>query len=197
MAARGSSAEEIMNVLEDLTLGRLRIATKGLRRDETGQIVSVNQEQQVSEGMYMIGQVATMRHQVISVSSLHQEVAEGSGQLLTSLSPAGEEKVPAPTRPSDIAIVGMATLVPKADTPETFWKNILSRVKAIGEIPAHRWDWRLYYDADPQTRDKVYSKWGGFIDEVPFDPLRFGIPPVSLKSIEPLQLLTLEAVRRA
>ncbi len=197
MAARGSSAEEIKNVLEDLTLGRLRIATKGLRRDETGQIVSVNQEQQVSEGMYMIGQVATMRHQVISVSSLHQEVAEGSGQLLTSLSPAGEKKVPTPTPPSDIAIVGMATLVPKADAPETFWKNILSRVKAIGEIPAHRWDWRLYYDADPQTRDKVYSKWGGFIDEVPFDPLRFGIPPVSLKSIEPLQLLTLEAVRRA
>ncbi|MFB8790594.1 MAG: beta-ketoacyl synthase N-terminal-like domain-containing protein [Potamolinea sp.] len=65
------------------------------------------------------------------------------------------------------------------------------------EIPQSRWDWRLFYDPDKKARDKIYSKWGGFIDDVPFDPMRFGIPPKSLKSIEPLQLLALEAVRRA
>ncbi|WP_287300960.1 polyketide synthase [Okeania sp. SIO2F5] len=67
---------------------------------------------------------------------------------------------------------------------------------AITEIPSYRWDWRLYYDSNRHARDKVYSKWGGFLDDVPFDPLEFGIPPKSLKSIEPLQLLTLEAVLR-
>jgi len=197
MAAQGSSAEEIKTVLEDLTLGRLRIATKGLRRDETGQVASVSEEQQVSEGMYMIGQVATIRSSVIGISALHEEVSEGSSQLLASLSLAGEVDASPQPQPSDIAIIGMATLLPQASAPESFWHNILSQVNAIGEIPSHRWDWRLYYDANPQTRDKVYSKWGGFIDEVPFDPLRFGIPPKSLKFIEPLQLLTLEAVRRA
>jgi acyl transferase domain-containing protein len=32
---------------------------------------------------------------------------------------------------------------------------------------------------------------------VPFDPLTFGIPPRSLLSIEPVQLLSLEVARRA
>ena len=33
--------------------------------------------------------------------------------------------------------------------------------------------------------------------DVPFDPLRYGMPPTSLPSIEPVQLLVLEAVRAA
>src|SRR5207245_7998335 len=37
----------------------------------------------------------------------------------------------------------------------------------------------------------------GFVPEVPFDPLRYGMPPTSLPSIEPLHLLTLEVVRAA
>ncbi|MGO4756344.1 polyketide synthase, partial [Streptomyces sp. 2MCAF27] len=41
------------------------------------------------------------------------------------------------------------------------------------------------------------SKWGGFLPPIPFDPLRYGIPPASLGSIEPVQLLALEAARRA
>ena len=32
-----------------------------------------------------------------------------------------------------------------------------------------RFDWQTYYDPDPQARDKIYSRWGGFIDPVPFD----------------------------
>ena len=31
------------------------------------------------------------------------------------------------------------------------------------------------------ARDKVYSRWGGFVDDVPFDPLAFGMPPNSLR----------------
>ena len=70
-------------------------------------------------------------------------------------------------------------------------------MSGISEIPKERWDWRLYFDENRQARDKIYSKWGGFLDEIRFDPLTYGIPPKSLKSIDPLQLLTLEAVRRA
>ena len=33
--------------------------------------------------------------------------------------------------------------------------------------------------------------------DIPFDPLRYGMPPTSLPSIEPLHLLTLEVVRAA
>ena len=62
---------------------------------------------------------------------------------------------------------------------------------------ADRWDWRTYYDPDPKAPDKIYSKWGGFLPEVPFDPLRYGMPPSSLPSIEPAQLLALEVARTA
>src|SRR6185437_2785540 len=54
-----------------------------------------------------------------------------------------------------------------------------------------------YYDADPKAPDKVVSKWGGFVPDIPFDPLHYGMPPSSLPSIEPVQLLVLEAVRKA
>ncbi|HVT37378.1 MAG TPA: SDR family NAD(P)-dependent oxidoreductase, partial [Nevskiaceae bacterium] len=49
---------------------------------------------------------------------------------------------------------------------------------------------------DRNARDKVYSRWGGFLEEVPFDPTSYGIPPRSMKSIDPMQLLALEVARR-
>jgi acyl transferase domain-containing protein len=91
----------------------------------------------------------------------------------------------------------MGCLLPKAPNLETYWQNILNKVDAITEVPAERWDWRLYFNEDRTARDKVYSRWGGFLDEVVFDPLRYGMPPASLSSIEPLHLLTLETARMA
>ncbi|MEK8169093.1 beta-ketoacyl synthase N-terminal-like domain-containing protein [Streptomyces sp. M19] len=41
------------------------------------------------------------------------------------------------------------------------------------------------------------SRWGGFLPQIPFEPLDYGIPPASLPSIEPVQLLALEVARRA
>ena len=99
--------------------------------------------------------------------------------------------------PAAIAIVGMAAVLPGARDVETFWANSLDGVDAITEVPADRWDWRLYYDPDPKAPDKIYSKWGGFLPDVPFDPLRYGMPPSSLPSIEPAQLLALEVARAA
>ena len=91
----------------------------------------------------------------------------------------------------------MAAVLPGAEDVATFWANSLNGFDAITEIPADRWDWRLYYDPDPKAPDKVYSKWGGFLPDVPFDPLRYGMPPASLPSIEPAQLLALEVARAA
>src|SRR3546814_7145384 len=57
----GRSAEEIRDELEDLNLGRLRVASKGINRDAEGKIVEIDAKTQISDGMYMIGQVATLR----------------------------------------------------------------------------------------------------------------------------------------
>ncbi|MFN7952015.1 MAG: SDR family NAD(P)-dependent oxidoreductase [bacterium] len=107
-----------------------------------------------------------------------------------------EEPPPVPP-PLDIAIVGMSCFLPGADDVATYWRNILNGVDAISEVPGDRFDVARWFDADKAARDKVYSKWGGFIGDIPFDPLKYGIPPAAIRSIEPIQLLTLELVDRA
>ncbi len=190
------SLEDIKAALDNLTLGRLRVASKGLVRTTEG-IIPVDADTQKQDGMYMIGQVATLQSKVSTISELHKEVSVRSTGLIQAVTVPQNLDIDATPTPADIAIIGMGTLLPKAQDPETFWQNIIQQVNCLSEIPENRWDWRLYYNSDPSARDKIYSKWGAFLDEVPFDPLKFGIPPNSLKSIEPLQLLTLETVRLA
>src|SRR5205814_3856005 len=88
------------------------------------------------------------------------------------------------------------SVLPKANSTQEYWENILNKVDAITEIPSHRWDWRLYFDADRHAKDKIYSKWGGFLDDMAFDPTRYGMPPKSIESVDPMQLMALEVARR-
>jgi acyl transferase domain-containing protein/NAD(P)H-dependent flavin oxidoreductase YrpB (nitropropane dioxygenase family) len=191
----GRESKHISEELEALTLGRLRVASKGILRN--GDALSpVDETEQHRDGMYMIGQVAVLRSEVGTLAQLHSDLSEQSEKLISRADPEIEvnERRDAP---SDIAIIGMSVLLPGAQQPETFWTNVLRNKASLKEIPPERWDWRLYYEPSRSARDKVYSKWGGFLDEVEFDPIHFGIPPNSLKSIETMQLLALEATRRA
>ncbi|MHA7834266.1 MAG: beta-ketoacyl synthase N-terminal-like domain-containing protein, partial [Algiphilus sp.] len=190
LLAAGESAEEIRDRLEDLNLGRLRLASKGKTRDDSGKIINIDAEQQKRDGMYMIGQVATMRDQVLPVAELHATVCHEGTRRLVDLESEVEARVQQ-AQPSDVAIVGVGMVLPSAGDADSFWHNVMQKVSVIREVPKERWDWRLYYDPDMHARDKVYSKWGGFLDEITFDPLRFGIPPRSMASIDPMQLLSL------
>ena len=199
----GRSADEIRLALETLNLGRLRIASKGITRDEdfatgkgTSKFREVETEAQRRDGLYMIGQVAALRDRVLTIEDLHKEVSQGGVDRLLAFSPSVVSL--RDTRgPSDVAIVGMSCLFPKAGDLQQFWSNIVNGVNGITEVPADRWDWKLYFDGDRTARDKIYSKWGGFLDDVAFDPTIFGMPPNTMPSIEPLHLLVLEAVRHA
>ncbi|HSW12751.1 MAG TPA: beta-ketoacyl synthase N-terminal-like domain-containing protein, partial [Solimonas sp.] len=192
----GKSAEEIRDTLEDLNLGRLRVASKGVNRDDSGKIVEVAAERQLADGMYMIGQVATLRDRTLTVAELHEDVCQGAQELLTHAAPTASMARPQ-SKPADIAIVGIGLVLPKANDASEYWNNVLHKVSVIREAPESRWDWRLFFDENRKTRDKIYSRWGGFLEEIHFDPTRFGIPPRSMKSIDPMQLLTLEAASRA
>jgi acyl transferase domain-containing protein/NAD(P)H-dependent flavin oxidoreductase YrpB (nitropropane dioxygenase family)/NAD(P)-dependent dehydrogenase (short-subunit alcohol dehydrogenase family) len=162
--------------------------------------VKLTDADQLARGMYMIGQVANLRDRVVTMADLHADVSTGgTARLEVFATHRATDHGPQTTdpKPSDIAIIGMACLFPKAPDLRTYWHNILNRVDAITEIPASHWDWRLYYDANPKAPDKISSKWGGFLGDMAFDPLVYGMPPNSLTSIEPVQLLLLETVRRA
>ena len=200
LLSEGRTAEEIRGALETLNAGRLRVAAKGTDRaaGAGSPLVAVAEPDQMRRGLYMLGQAATLRNRITTIAALHRGISDGSAARLEQQSPAAVrvETVP-PARPAEVAIIGMSAIVPGAGDVRTFWENTLRGHDAITEVPADRWDWRLYYDADPKAPDKITSKWGGFVPEIAFDPLRYGMPPTSLPSIEPLHLLTLEAVRAA
>lgn len=201
---RGAHVGEaaVTAALEQLLRGRLRIASKGLVR--AGQeLRPAGAAEQLAEGMYMMGEVAALRSAagaaaaLTTCAALHRAVAEESQHLLAEAVIDEAAPRPSPLAPASIAIVGVGCLLPGAQEPETLWRNLLDQVVLTREIPVERWDWRLLYDPDKTAPDKIYSKWGGFIEPLPFDPLHYGIPPKSLPFIAVTQLLALEATRRA
>ncbi len=192
----GLAQKQIWAELEQLNLGRLRIAAKGLVRDGE-QLVPVDEAAQASQGMYMIGQVAALRSETLTMADLHRDVADGATDRLAAIELPDDES----ERPQvDVAIVGMACVFPGAPDVDSYWSNILAARDAISEVPRSRWNPDLYYDPEATgagAGKKTPSKWGGFLPPTLVDPLAHGIPPRSFSSIEPVQLLSLEVARRA
>ncbi|MEV0277448.1 SDR family NAD(P)-dependent oxidoreductase [Streptomyces sp. NPDC050610] len=200
---RGVPDRERWARLEEFNVGRLRLASKGIER-VGAELRPVDEGRQGAEGMFMAGEVCVLRDEVTTVAALHRSVGDGAVEWLRArneavrdalgLAPEAAER-PAP-EPLRIAVVGMAGMFPGAPDTAAFWANVLAGKDCVTEVPAERWDPERYYAPDGDG-ERTPSRWGGFLPEIPFDPLRFGIPPASLSSIEPVQLLALEAARRA
>ncbi|MEU3786940.1 SDR family NAD(P)-dependent oxidoreductase [Streptomyces sp900129855] len=94
-----------------------------------------------------------------------------------------------------IAIVGLSALYPKSRDLHEFWANVVSAADCIEDVPATHWDVSEHYDPDPTAPDKTYSRRGGFIPTVDFNPLEFGLPPNTLEVTDVLQLLSLVVAR--
>ncbi|MDP4180244.1 MAG: aminotransferase class III-fold pyridoxal phosphate-dependent enzyme [Bacillota bacterium] len=94
-----------------------------------------------------------------------------------------------------IALIGMACRLPGgANSPDEFWSLLSNGREAVTQIPKDRFDIDLYYDPDKDANDKIYTRYGNFlncpIDE--FDPLFFEISPIEAGSLDPQQRLLLE-----
>jgi len=197
------SEEETLMALELMNIGRLRIAAKGVTRNDAPKVangenryVSVDSETQRREGVYMLGEVARLRERSCSIADLHASVSIASKEMLRHRKAPVTQSVRQSSH-EDIAIVGMACLFPQAQGLRQYWQNILRGVDTIREVTDDRWRPMDLFDPKRGTPDKVYSKWGGFLDDIPFDPQVYGIAPASLASIEPVQLLALEVARQA
>ncbi|WP_345842335.1 SDR family NAD(P)-dependent oxidoreductase [Shewanella algae] len=90
-----------------------------------------------------------------------------------------------------IAIVGMASLFAGSRYLNQFWDLICDKIDAITQVPADRWQVADYFDPDKKAADKSYCKRGGFIPEVDFNPMEFGLPPNILELTDTSQLLSL------
>ncbi|MCA9175810.1 MAG: acyltransferase domain-containing protein, partial [Planctomycetales bacterium] len=198
LRSEGKTYEEIVKALEWMNIGRLRVASKGVDRIDDGggrRLAEVSEQEQYDRGMYMIGQVSAMRREVLSMRELHSQVCGGARQRVAAM-PADAPATPEAS-PCDIAIIGMSSFYPGSVGLQQYWENIINKVYAVTEVPKSHWDWELFYDPDPAAPDRIVSKWGGFLEDVVFDPFQYGITPKSIPSIEPLQLLLLESVRLA
>jgi amino acid adenylation domain-containing protein len=93
-----------------------------------------------------------------------------------------------------VAIVGMACRFPgSACNIDAYWRLLESGVDAISEVPQARWDVRAFYDPNPETPGKMYTREGGFLDETDkFDAAFFGITPREATLMDPQQRLLLE-----
>ncbi|MFE2431781.1 SDR family NAD(P)-dependent oxidoreductase [Streptomyces sp. NPDC059373] len=206
LRAEGVPDRRLWEELERLNVGRLRIASKGVERGAGGELQPVGEERQFEVGMFMAGEVVVLRSATTTIAALHHCVAPAAADFLAARSaelrerlgagPAARSAEPPAPEPLDVAVVGMACMFPQAPDLASFWANVLGGVDAVTEVPAARWDPAVHYTPDAANSASV-SKWGGFLPEIPFDPLSYGIPPASLGSIEPVQLLALEAARRA
>ena len=96
-----------------------------------------------------------------------------------------------------IAIVGMSALFPDAPNLHQYWDNIVNKIDSIVDVPESRWNIEDYYDLDAETADKTYCKRGGFIPDIDFNPLEFGIPPNILEVTDVTQLLGLMVAKSA
>lgn len=184
--------------LEQLNLGRLRLASKGLRR-EGDALIEVSPDEQRDQGMFMIGEVAGLRDSIGTIEDLHRSVSEGASEHLAALTlPENERRISRGIDdPYDIAIIGMDCVFPGSPDLESYWRTITTGTDTISEVPRERWNPDIYFDPDGRPGYTTPSKWGGFIEPVEIDPMAYGIPPKAMAAIEPVQVLSLEIAKRA
>jgi polyketide-type polyunsaturated fatty acid synthase PfaA len=95
-----------------------------------------------------------------------------------------------------VAVVGVSALFPGSPEAESFWRNIVEGVDLLSEVPASHWRIDDYYDPAPRTPDKVYVRRGGFLPDIDFPPMDFGIPPNVVPATDTAQLLALRVAQQ-
>ncbi|MEO7323244.1 MAG: SDR family NAD(P)-dependent oxidoreductase [Dokdonella sp.] len=136
----------------------------------------------------------------VATTAAGAAAVDGAGVNTVTTQPAPSKFEPrrsfgagGPPRDRAVAIVGLAGKYPLAEDVDSFWDLLREGRDCISEIPAERWDHRLYFDPDRDKPGKSYSKWGGFISDIDkFDPLFFNIAPKEAELLDPQERLFLE-----
>ena len=147
----GWDGKTLARHLDGLILGRLRLATKGLRR-EGDQLQKVPADEQYRQGMYMVGEVAALQRSVAPLRQLFENLLPHEPQNQARTDTSTSQILPEP-----IAITPPLAL-PGATSLAAYCRSstVSDRV-----VPDDRWADRYYSQADLQPR---WSWWGSFIE---------------------------------
>jgi hypothetical protein len=193
----GVPADESRAILDDLILGRLRIASKGrTRRGLNAELESLSASAQRAEGMYMLGQVATLRSQVTRIEAPAPRGQRRRGGAAAKPARRVETPALAPTRRPTSRSSASPASCRRRTRPASTGRTSSTRSTRSPRSRRTAGTGGLYFDADRTAKDKIYSKWGGFLDDMAFDPMRYGMPPKSITSVDPMQLMALEVARQ-
>jgi acyl transferase domain-containing protein len=103
-------------------------------------------------------------------------------------------------RNEPIAVIGLGCRFPgDVDGPDAFWTTLMEGRDATGEVPPARWDVDAFFDPQPSTPGKMYTRRGGFLSEdvAAFDPGFFRLSPREATTLDPQQRLLLEVAWEA
>jgi acyl transferase domain-containing protein len=104
--------------------------------------------------------------------------------------------MPALESGEDIAIIGMACLLPGARDYHAFWSNILAGKNCMADASEEWCNGK--FDPNSPDFERIYSKRVGQLgDLAEFDPLEFGVVPNAIPSTEPDHLLALKLAAAA
>lgn len=183
-------------------------------------IESLTVFRQMAETAYVINNIRSKRDNFISFDAV---VLSDKGEVIAELSNASVKEVLKPsllynasfdmghqdnkanvidvvlnnesvtTEALDIAVIGIAGRFPQSYDVNEFWQNLKEGKDCISEIPQDRWDWREYFTEERAKPGYIYSKWGGFIEDMDkFDPGFFNISPREAESLDPQERLFLQ-----
>ena len=124
------------------------------------------------------------REQLSPIKRALLEIRELKGRLAGHEAASGEP----------IAVIGMGCRMPGGvRDEESLWRVLAEGVDAVREVPADRWDAQALYDADADRPGTMWTRFGGFLDDVAgFDAPLFGIAPREAASMDPQQRMILE-----
>ena len=85
-----------------------------------------------------------------------------------------------------IVIVGVHGVFPGSRNKEEFWEHLYKGSDLVNEIPKDHFDYMPWYDSNLGAEDKMYCKWGSFIEDVDkFDAPFFNISPREAEMMDP------------
>ncbi|HMK37470.1 MAG TPA: SDR family NAD(P)-dependent oxidoreductase [Desulfomonilaceae bacterium] len=212
----GTSLAERKELYEKDNLGCLRLASKGCAIDpdtatwDCPVFCDLEPEEQLQRGLYLMGQAVCLLDKPATIEALHAEIIEGGKRIFASTQEtselpgddeaafATEQVVEVEHEREPIAVVGIGLRFPGSHSPETFWEHIVDGQSGIIPVPDGRWaDQDFFYDPDPKVPDKTYSKIGGFIPDLQFDPLKYRIPPSVARQMDRTQQMAVTCVADA